>query len=211
MAVSLSGGLSLTGCSSTIVQHMKSDITTAKKSTSALTFFYFDFNDICKQNVCNFLSSILAQLCVQLAALPANVKELYDAYGALDKTYRPNVPSLFSTLLQVSRNWQHVYVVIDALDECNIELQEELLLTLRRLASSGVDFRIIATSRPEHQIKETIEEIADWSVCIQSDKVKSDIAAYVQSTLQRDPKMQKWPQSDKIAVEETLLTKAQGM
>ena len=184
---------------------------TAKKSSSALTFFYFDFNDIRKQNVCNFLSSILTQLCVQLAALPANVKELYDAYGALDKTYRPNVPSLFSALLQVSRNWQHVYVIVDALDECDIELQEELLLTLRRLVSSGVDFRIIATSRPEHQIKEAMDENADWSVCIQSDKVKSDIAAYVQSTLQRDPKMQKWPQSDKIAVEETLLTKAQGM
>lgn len=118
---------------------------------------------------------------------------------------------LFNALGEILDNWSHVYLVIDALDECDLEKREEVLTLLVNLSSLAGDIRILVTSRRETDIEQVMQKAAHQIIEMQSNKVDADISLYVQYVLQTDPKMKKWSLSDKQKVKETLVQKAAGM
>jgi hypothetical protein len=105
-----------------------------------------------------------------------------------------------------------VFLLIDALDECNE--RDELLSTLNLIAGWRLGMHILVTSRRESDIVETLSQIGPNNVSIQSTLVNNDIRAYVQERLNNDPKLRRhWKKNELIRdeIETTLMEKAGGM
>lgn len=87
--------------------------------TTAIAFFFCDYNNIKTQTPVNVLSALASQLALQ--------KE--DAYGCLDRYYmelhperalerQPGVSDLQRILKDMIKSFEYVYLIVDGLDEC---------------------------------------------------------------------------------------------
>src|SRR4030095_3863210 len=83
--------------------------------TLALAYFFFDSRD--SQSALqlheNMIRSLLKQISTQQQPFPEELKRLYG-----DGHQIPSVFGLESTFAQILGKFQHVYIVLDALDEC---------------------------------------------------------------------------------------------
>ena len=74
------------------------------------------------------------------------------------------------------------------------------------------NLRLCITSRPEFDIRATLDPLATQQVSLHDEKgQKQDIIDYVTSILHSDSKMKKWRDVDKNMVVEKLSEKADGM
>jgi len=195
--------------SSTIIEHMKEYCETPG---FALAYFYFDFNDTGKQKVSNLVSSLIAQLCNKVVDLPGQLKELYKRCN--NGQQQAAVRELSATLSLIVRDFEDVFIVIDALDECPKDGERGELLTLIEEIHARQLSRIhlLVTSRPETDIKEMLMSwVGSWAIPLQGFQVDSDINLHVRSQLSADPKLKKWPDKVKAEVEEALTAGAKGM
>src|SRR5438046_9389388 len=83
---------------------------------SAVTFFYFDFNDGEKQRHDDLIRSLIVQLSTQSATTPQALRELYSHHG--DGRQAPTTARLVETLKEIIGNFHQNYIVLGALDEC---------------------------------------------------------------------------------------------
>ncbi len=70
---------------------------------------------------------------------------------------------------------------------------------------------ILATSRREKDIEETLAPLTTSQTCIQSALVDADICIYIRERLQTDPKLRKWPKNVQMEIEKILMDGAHGM
>lgn len=171
--------------SSTVIDHLQKNL--AKADDSTLAYFYFDYNDTRKQNISKFLSCMLSQLTKACDEVPGPLLVLFKTHK--DQEGRPSAETHLNTFIQITRHWSSVFLVIDALDECEQHVREDLLKVLETLATSDAQIRIFTTSRAEQDIKEFMVDAADYTIAIQNDRVGADIGLYVRAVLNADPKM----------------------
>lgn len=183
---------------------------------STLAYFYFDFNDKAKQSSENMIRSLVSQLFHQCPAIPQSLISRYKSRGGA----RASVFHLMDYLRDIMMQTSRVYIVLDALDEC--ENQDDLFDRPEKILGWAIDHvNIIATSRQEPQIEDAFDSWAqDIShvyklprIGLQSRVVDDDIRLYVHERLQTDQKRRAW--KDRLDVqqeiEETLLAQAGGM
>jgi hypothetical protein len=112
------------------------------------------------------------------------------------------------------------FIIMDALDECPDSSgfpspRHEVLQLVKELVELGLEeLHIIATSRPEVNIRSVLEPLAFRSVSLHDENgQKSDIIDYVQSVVDLSPStaMRRWRIDDKNLVIETLTERADGM
>ena len=111
-----------------------------------------------------------------------------------------------------------LYVVLDALDECPNSSgiptrRQQVLKIVKELTNLELPhLRFCVTSRPEIDIREVLEPLNPYTMSLQNQAGQSsDLAQYVQSVVQSDATMQKWPEEVKKSVVDTLTKKAAGM
>jgi hypothetical protein len=111
------------------------------------------------------------------------------------------------------QEFPQTFLVLDALDECGnryavLEYLEDLLRLKLKL-------HILVTSRPEQDIKWSLESVAmkESIVCLQNTLVDKDISRYVHETWSKDKALMRWKDDTEIQkeVEEHLMKKADGM
>ena len=183
-----------------------------------LAYFYCDFRDENKQRRRNLVLSILSQLAAQSDHCCDILSLLYSVHK--DGKEKPNDRALMQSLKDVLSlpTQDPVYLVIDALDECpnNSGMpssREEVLDLVQDLADLHLpSVHICVTSRPEIDIRTTLEPLTSLSVSLhnQSGQTK-DIMDYVSSVVNSDRKMRKWRDEDKTLVVRTLSERADGM
>ena len=201
-------GCGKTILSSTILQNMLEEC--QAKTTSAVLYFYFDFNDAEKERHEKMISSLISQLsrcCVRSA-----LQHLHSS--CLNGGRQPTFEGLLETLHQMMTNLGDIYVIIDALDECTD--REQLLADLEEMASwNDVSLHILTTSRRETDIEEALNSLSDERnrISIQSALVNADIRTYTHDRLQNDRKLRRWLKHPKVQlkIEDTLAEKAAGM
>lgn len=109
---------------SSVIAEIEDAILTPK---SVLLYFYFDFNNRRKQTALGCLSSLI----LQLAFVTNDFRRIWLLYMVCDQGQRqPTSSELKETLRGALEAFPKVYLVLDALDECQ-ELVEVLHLTLR--------------------------------------------------------------------------------
>ena len=132
-------------------------------STIGIAYIYCSFQRQDEQKVGDLLANLLKQLSQEKASLPANVRALYDQHR--NKRTQPSFDEISRTLQSVAAMYSRVFLIIDALDECQASdcCRSRLLSTISNLqVKSGVN--ILATSRfipeiVEHFKNDTLLEI----------------------------------------------------
>ena len=201
--------------SSAIIKHVMS---LRDANHASLAYFFFDFRDKEKQNVRNFLTSLLIQLSAHLEPCRKIVSRLYWEHGK--GTQQPSIEALTDCLhemLYVAAQ-QPIYVIIDAIDECpNISGLPTPRAVLLDLIEELLELRIpnlhiCITSRPEIDIKAVLEPLAYSAVSLHDESgQKKDISDYVKKVVNSNRKMRKWRDRDKKLVVKVLSEKADGM
>lgn len=203
-------GCGKTILSSTIIEHLRQHCHDDTRMVTA--YFYFDFNDIQKQDAELMLRSLLCQLLQRSFVIPEGIHALF--LSCENGQRKPSLHALLDVTRQVAQEFAHVYVVLDALDECT--QRSELLGMLKTVARWRLDnLHLLMTSRKERDIERSLEEyIKDKdAVCLQRDVVDQDIQRYVQQRLHDDKALAKWNKDAAIRqeIEAALMHGARGM
>ena len=186
---------------------------------ASLAYFYFDFRDEKKkQDIRNFLTSLLVQLSAYSSPCCEIMCRIYSAHGK--GTQQPSNDALTNCLremLSVTAQ-QPVYLIIDALDECPDSSgmptpREDVLNLLEDLILLGLPhLRICVTSRPEIDIKNVLGPLASSAVSLHDESgQQQDISDYVRNAVYSDKKMGRWRSDQKELVIEELSKKVDGM
>jgi NACHT domain len=115
-------------------------------TTIGLAYIYCNFQQKDGQTAYDLLASLLKQLAHGQSSLPASVKDLYDQHQA--RKTRPSVDEISRALQSVTAMFLRVFIIVDALDECQAsgKCRSTLLLEIFSLqAKTKANF--FATSR----------------------------------------------------------------
>ncbi|KAI0293189.1 hypothetical protein B0F90DRAFT_1920099 [Multifurca ochricompacta] len=185
--------------------------------TASMGYFYFDFRDLNKQNLRNLLPSLLIQLSARSIPRCDILSRLYLAhdFGAQKPSDVVLTESLKETLSLSGQDPS--YIIIDALDECPNTSgmpspREEVLEFVSHLVGLDLpNLRICVTSRPEIDIRSTLELLSPTPYRFITSGQKKDIVDYVSSVVHSDKRIRRWREEDKVLVIEKLSEKADGM
>jgi hypothetical protein len=177
-----------------------------------VAYFFFDFNDVEKQDLGKMLRSLIWQLSQQSGIIPASLDDLFSSCESGER--QPSVDALQEVLRLMIQELPRAYVVLDALDECAQRIG--LMETLQTIAGWRLqNLHLLLTSRRERDIESTLKEFVDDKsrICLQSALVDKDIRLYIQARLATDKTLQKWRRNDGIRkeIEDTLIDGANGM
>ena len=185
-----------------------------------MAYFYFDFKDTRKQDARALLTSFVIQLCDQSDSFCDIILGLYLAHRG--GSQQPTDGALAQSLKKMitSAGTVPIYLIIDALDECpdtsglQSSREKVLELVMDLLGSNNPNLRLCITSRPEIDIRLSLEQWTSESCRISlhdQGGQKEDITDYIRSVVYSDKKMKRWRAEDKELVTETLSDRADGM
>jgi len=203
-------GCGKTILSSTIIEHL---LQHCQDDASMVTaYFYFDFNDAQKQDPELMLRSLLSQLLQRSVAIPKDVDALFSVCD--NGQQQPSLHALLEVTPHVMGQFTHVYLVLDALDECT--QRPELMDVLETVTGWQLDnMHLLITSRKERDIESSLESYVkeEDTICLQGDVVDKDIQQYVQQRLSNDKTLAKWNKDLAIRqeIEAALMHGARGM
>jgi Cdc6-like AAA superfamily ATPase len=141
-----------------------------------LAFVYCDFMKRDQQKPVDILASLIRQLIRDQPSVPQVVKDLYEKYKKISASSPSNHDIRhFSEALQhvISGNYTRVFIVIDALDECQ---DTQTLLTEIFRVQGATEANIFATSRPK---KEDIEKAFEGSLSLDISARDEDVKRYI--------------------------------
>ena len=134
------------------------------------------------------LRAVIMQLSSQTKGAQA-IRQLYASYGSVT----PPRYALMDCLGEIAQEFQDVYIVLDALDECPRDQRHTMLQVLVELNSwSKSGIHILATSRDEADIRETMGDLADDKISMRNDEVEKDMALFISQRLASWKRLQKW-------------------
>ncbi len=152
----------------------------ALRSGYRCIYFYFDFSDEQKQDVDNFLRSVIVQLFENLQDIPNEVQSLYDECNG----NQPSHDALIKTLVSLLKSSNYTYILIDALDECCERSDMAKLLSQLILPSDSIN--VLITSRKEQDIISELQSHIEVVKCMENAKIDTDVEIYIQKRLDTD-------------------------
>ncbi len=202
-------GCGKTILSSTVIADLQGNETTAQ----SLLYFYFDFTDVEKRSTEKAVRSLIDQL----------YRKSTQAQGVLDSLYatnsqgrdQPSYASLQMALQSMITKCQNTWIILDGLDECETRGQHatnSVMLWVKKLRSSSRNAHILITSRPEEDIKSSVEAwaVADEIVALQSGLIAGDMRAYIQAKVEEMERWRTEPDIQKL-IATKLNERAKGM
>lgn len=176
-----------------------------------IIYFYFKGDDIFKSDPIKMLRGLVKQLFQK-----SNWKS--DPLRLLYERQNPESPlsgdRLLTTLCDMASKFDEVYLVLDALDEC--EDRGDLYEFLEAIGQwQKVNSPILLTSREEQDIKEAIESmnIEKSYTRLTAELLRDDIHTYVSSRLETDIAFKRWKRHPEVRkeIENSLTEKSDKM
>lgn len=115
-----------------------------KAEPVGIFYNYIDYKDTENHTALRITSNLLKQLLVRERFVPSELKLLYKKW--LTDNSRPDSQSIRNIFLDALNRYVSVYVIVDALDECRFDYQDDIFNIVRQFINSGV--RVLVTSRP---------------------------------------------------------------
>lgn len=173
-----------------------------------IAFFYFTFNDESKQDESAMLRALILQLSSQLSDPQTDLVRLRDSYG----TGSPPATLLRTHLRQLVQKFDHVYILLDALDESPRYGQREQVLnaieTILKWPVPGL--HVLVTSRDEFDIRESLNHSEDEEIIMKNNEIDRDISNFISGQLNNNSKLRKW-RAFHDHIQQILAERAQGM
>lgn len=182
--------------------------------STALTFFYFDHQDVTKQNARSLLSSLLIQLCEQFDRFSDLLSVLFMLHGRGSR--QPNEHALIQCLKEMISLGLPVYIIMDGLDECPdssglTSPRAEVLQVIQELVNYS-NVHICVTSRLEVDILRVLAPLTVNSISLHDQPGQlRDVNDYISSVIHSNLAMRIWPEEEKQFVVNTLTLGHDGM
>ncbi|KAL8686847.1 MAG: hypothetical protein Q9218_006823 [Villophora microphyllina] len=144
-------------------------------------YFYFDFNDQQKQTIDGVLRSILKQLSSQKDSLLEQVHELHEQCDTTSP--QPATAAVVEALLTIAKRFQDVYIVVDALDECQ----------------DSSDFT------PLRDLEASFRGQRYHCVSLHNAPIDKDITLHIKNQLRHNDQLRAWPQLVRLEIETALV------
>ncbi|KAM0479934.1 hypothetical protein ACHAPX_004512 [Trichoderma viride] len=143
-------------------------------------YIYCNFNRSNEQDSPHLLASLLKQLAAASTLLPQAVENLYQRH----KKYHtePTPEEISTTLHSVAATYSRVFVIIDALDECQSHNCREKLLSVLFDLQSIHSVNIFATSR---HIPDIIDQFKGKSESLEIRASDQDVERYLEKNMDR--------------------------
>ena len=145
-----------------------------------IAYLYCDFRRQHEQNTEDLLANLLKQLAQQQGSIPDRVQTLYEYYR--DEPKRPSRNGISSALHYVSALYSKVFIIIDALDECQVKdgCRTGLLDIIFELqATARVRANIFSTSRDNPEIVERFRESISLEIRAKDEDVQTYLAGHM--------------------------------
>ena len=149
-----------------------------------IAYIYCDFRRQDQQKVEDILASLLKQLTQSLSSLPDSVKSLHDKHK-YERT-RPSCDEISSTLQSVVAMYSRVFMIFDALDECQVtsNCRTRLLSEIFNIQTK-CGSNIFATSRNIPEITEKCLE--GGSMLLEIHASEHDVRGYIDGHISQLP------------------------
>ena len=173
------------GAGKTILTAITIDDLTTRFQTDpdiGIAYLYCNFRRQDEQKADDLLASLLKQLSQTRSSLPDSVKALYDQHK--NKRTRPSFDEISRTLQSVAAMYSRVFIVIDALDECQASdgCRTRFLKEIFKVQTkSGAN--IFATSRFIPEITERFQ----GSISLEIRASEEDVRRYLDGHMFRLP------------------------
>ncbi|KAL8910597.1 MAG: hypothetical protein Q9171_004136 [Xanthocarpia ochracea] len=155
----------------------------------AFAFLYCNYKERAQQTFQNLISSLTRQLIYHSRTIPRKLRRLYQCSS--DKQIRPSRQELLDLLTTVGSKFSSLYIVIDALDECDDteEIRSSLVSTLCEALPRA---SFLVTSRHVPDIEMQFENCPR----LQIKATEEDIRRYVSDQILRKPNLKKHIKAD---------------
>jgi Cdc6-like AAA superfamily ATPase len=147
-----------------------------------IAYLYCNYRRQHEQKPEDLFANLLKQFILEQPSIPDSMKTLYDRHK--DKQTRPSLDEILGVLHSVAVVYSRVYIVVDALDECQISdgCRQRFLSGLFNLrAKYGVN--LFATSRPISSIEKEFE----GSTILEIRASEEDVRKYLEGHMFRLP------------------------
>ena len=202
-------GAGKTVIASLVIDHLLSKFPSGNEDVPvAIVWIYCNYKDRQAQTLDHFLGSIVSQLVQQQIGLLSDVVELYKKHSSM-KEAPPDPADILELLERKIRCYHTVFVVIDALDECDNEDRTGMRL-FDALKCLQPNVRLLITSRPLPDIVKEFEN----EPRIEIRAPDTDIRDFVRSRLEVEPRLKKHMQADTKfgeLIEDAVVEKSEGM
>jgi Cdc6-like AAA superfamily ATPase len=147
---------------------------------TGITYIYCNFRRQDDQTVEKLLANLLKQLAQRQSSLPESVHDLHENYKKTGTL--PSLRQISAALHSTAAAYKRVFIIIDALDECQDLARTKLLDDLFNLQTQARG-NILATSR----VNDDIERRFEGCSTIEISAANEDVLAYLndQLTLRR--------------------------
>ncbi len=143
-----------------------------------IAYIYCSYNDQL-QTVRRFLGSVLRQL---IQRNPLLLSDLWSCYQSHERTNtRPTDSDLITLLQKQTQQYEKVFVVIDALDECT-ESSFTRKDLLDRLLDLVPDIRLLVTSRHIASIESRFRSECRVEISANEEDIKAFVLTYIERT-----------------------------
>lgn len=150
----------------TAIDHV---LSTTQDSTHGIAYVYCNFKARKEQDVLSLLAAILKQLVQGRLSTVDHIEQLYQKHAG--RATKPSLDEIYNALRDVLAHYPAVYMVVDALDECQESTRRQFLAKLRELQALR-DIRLLATSRFIPDIEDAFTEAPRLEVRASSEDVK---------------------------------------
>ncbi|KAJ8062425.1 hypothetical protein OCU04_008965 [Sclerotinia nivalis] len=144
-------------------------------NTVALACAYCEFGSQEVQNAERLLGSLLKQL---LRACYNPPEEASSMFNKLKHIRQPNLEDISRAIQSIARMYPKVFIVIEALDECNKRERKKLVGELFKLQKES-DVAIFATSRFDLEIQEEFGDALHLEIHDNNKDMGADISLYI--------------------------------
>ena len=159
-----------------------------------MAYFFCDISDINKRTAGGLLHSLVLDL---FACAPQNQSKLGVLFAKCkDGCHKPTYSDLCAVLKDYISGLEKVYVLIDALDECE-KVQDGLELVKLIHAWNINSCHPLVTSREEMSIVNSSKPAMPTEVGLTSEPIHHDIEEYIDHMLHDDTELKTWDQNSK--------------
>ncbi|KFY45994.1 hypothetical protein V494_00659 [Pseudogymnoascus sp. VKM F-4513 (FW-928)] len=206
-----SPGIGKTMMSTFLVDELQKKV--EKAPGKILAYFFCDDKHQDQKTPTAILRSLIWQILLQKNELFESIKPDYNAQG--DKIVE-NFSTLWRTLEGILRDERagEVFIHIDAFDECDKSVRNELLICIKELFQSSPteqagNFKLCVTSRPEHDILGELSNVGSH-LLMNATSVNEDLSMYIDFTVDQLAKRRGYAPTLKEMVQNALKNEAEG-
>ncbi|KAJ7577684.1 hypothetical protein C8J56DRAFT_1113091 [Mycena floridula] len=135
-------GVGKTILASTAIEYLQNQLTQPSVGVACI---FFDYNTSSSQSIADIFGSLIRQLLIKSSSSPDSLNLLHSSFKSQQS--RPTSLSELAEALQAQiQLYSHVHLVVDALDECPLDIQDDFISTIRSLTESS-HLRVLITSR----------------------------------------------------------------